>query len=218
MSTLGITTFLRIDQQIMDDVLPHLVAVIPHNELHCHWLFILKNLNTELGNWLMAQSDEAIGLGSINEETMELQNVANPKYVVVGISYSTLTADMLTKLAMRVNTRMTDVHAFKYLNYAVKTRNPLIMWNRERKQYYYESENPVYAKFKTVSNLTELELQFVESLAGHDFFYEYSDSLTAYKAGKHREANLKAAGVAMGLSQNRVEILYNAEYKRLTNR
>lgn len=218
MSTLGINTFLRIDQQIMDDVLPHLVAVIPYNELHCHWLFSIDNSNAKLANWLMAQSGEAIGLGSVNEETMELQDVANPKYVVVGISYSTLTVDMLTRLAMRVNTRMTDVDAFKYLSNAVKTRNPLIMWNRERKQYYYESENPVYAKFKTVSNLTELELQFVESLTGHDFFYEYSDSLNVYKAGKQREAFLKENGVKMGLSQTRVEILYNAEYKRLVNR
>lgn len=218
MSTLGITTFLRINQEMVDILLPHLVAVIPYKELHCHWLFNIDNTNTKLIDWLMAQSGESIGIGSVNTTTLSLEEAANPKYAVVGISYSTLTTEMLTKIVSRTNSRMTDVHDFKYLNYAVKTRNPLLMWCRERKQYYYESQNPMYDKFKTKTSLSELEQKFISSLAGHDFFYEYSDSLNVYKAGKRREAELKEAGVKMGLTHNQVDVLYNAEYKRLAKR
>ena len=64
----------------------------------------------------------------------------------------------------------------------------------------------------------KLEKKFLDSLIGHDFWTDYSDSPSVRRRGDAEMNRLKAEGIEMGLSKADVDRLYTQKANELSKR
>lgn len=218
MSKLKISSFLRIDDTMLEVVLPHVQFSYPHNGHRAIWAIPITVNSPGLVAWLNAQDVDCYAGGvylPMDDGTL-VPASREATHIGLGVSYSKLTIDQIKRIANRPSMRITSTAEFKYVAHAVKTDNPLLRMNPARRMYYYETHTPALkadARKHIHEKLAPKEAQFIESLHDHDFFYEYSDSINVYRNGKRHEEELKAAGVALGLTHERVNELYNLAYR-----
>lgn len=216
MNKLNIQTFVRVDQDMVDKLLPRVHFALPYKEHWALWIIAIDCPCPDVFKW-MSHQDASVYVpvdycpdGTLSNGSPE------SRYIAIGVSYSTCDLDLLKLLASRPSLSIKSCAGFEYVENLVRTKNPLLRLSVSRKVYYFESGVTALradAKKHIHHRLSPKEAEFINSLAGHDFFYEYSDALNVYRNGKRREEELKAAGVALGLRQDRVDELYALAYR-----
>lgn len=219
----GIKTFVRLDENVMDVLFPH-VTLTKHVKDHwVYWMLPTEKVTPQIKDWLDHQGASAwtttkfIGVDFLVQHNEPTDAYT---YLTIGISLSGVTEQQVARM---LNDRRSfsivpcDL-AFGDFN---ETKSPLLFTKGDANFLYAQRiVKPIeelIAHLRRPPNL-ELEKKFLDSLEGHDFWYDYSDSLSAYKAGKARAEDLKRAGRELGLTGAEVEQLYNQKYKELMKR
>ena len=227
-NNIGIKSYIRLDQAMIDLFLPAKPVGYYADGHWQHWVFYNHDVNEEIKVWLDAHPESwthirLLGVGN--------ECVPDPKgaYVAIGISLSEITPKQIrTLLDSRSPFSLVSV-SLDMPGYT-PTKNPNI-YTREDKDFLYvargiglEQELPL--DLSTVGDvpsdhlfdLRAKEQEFKDSLDGHDFWYDYSDSASVWKAGEARTKDLKQAGMDMGLSRATVDRLYLEKYNELMKR
>lgn len=223
-NNIRIKCFIRLDQTMMDLLLP---KVIVGHHVEKHWMFWtipVRELTGEVAQWLEAQPKDSWARVSYTNMFEQLMLNEQGDRIAIGISLSDISPEQIRMLidsrkAMSIITCSIDE------SYS-RTKNPHIYTDPLKNgmtTYMYvkkgtglpETAKPIIPVYRAPQDLVE---KFMASLEGHDFFYEYSDSLSVWKAGKADEQRLKAEGVAMGIPEDEVNRLYDKKYKELTKR
>ena len=218
-----IKTFIRLDTELLKMFGP-LVNTTVVAKGHCIVATLKHTANdrADVLAWLAAQPNDCYA-------HVEVPTRGGSR-IEIGFSLSKLEYGELVKMTNSRNFSIIQHSRSVYTGMKLTpTGNPLLS-TAEGSDYLYliphedapieevAAQLPVEIPPETMAIVTKLsatEQEFIDSLKGHDFFYAYSDSLSVFKAGKADEDRLIAAGVAMGLSETRVQHLYRAEYKRL---
>lgn len=218
MSKLKISSFLRVDDNMLEIVLPHVAFAYPHKGHRAIWAIPIDVKSPGLIAWLNAQDVDSFAGGfyiPMDNGTL-IPAATTATHIGLGVSYSQLDINQIKRIAVKSAMRIIDTADFQYVEHAVATDNPLLRLNMARRMYYYETNKTAIkpnARKHIHSKLSRREAEFIDSLTGHDFFYEYSDSIEVYRSGKRHEEILKEAGIKMGLTHERVNELYKLAYR-----
>lgn len=222
-NNIRIKTFIRLDQQMIDLLLPK-VTVGHHLEKHwMFWTIPVREVTGVLETWLKSQPEDSWARVSYADMFSQLMLDKNGDRIAIGISLSEITPEQIRTLidsrkAMSFITCTIDERF-------IATKNPYIFTDPRKDggiSYMYVQNGiglpqplPPFESSPLFAPSAELEKKFKDSLEGHDFWYDYSDSLSVWKAGEARTKELKDGGVAMGLSRSDVDRLYREKYKEL---
>lgn len=222
---LDIKTFIRADDAMLDLLLPQVTTGYHFKDHWAIWLIPTNKVTTEVKEWLGYQPansyDTCRYIGFVDGlKSCNADETTYATYLAVGVSLSMLTRDQIQRL-IRSKGSLSIVEADVTLPGYDATKNPNLftqgskgfMYTSRRKVEYVKIEVPPPDESKMA-----LAQKFLDSLEGHDFWYDYSDSLSVYKAGKARADDLKRAGRELGLTAVEVENLYNQKYKELMKR
>lgn len=203
-----INKFIRIDDVVKQLVYPHVnVAKTLDKRYLVVTLKCAANNDQQLIHWLKHQDKETYAI--------------EKNRIVIGLSISTLDEK---ELAEAVNVglvflmpplleRSAIAHATNHNVFYFEKISQLFV----RRTNVAKVSTPQEVDSCPVPNMntdtTELEKKFVESLTGHDFWYEYSDSSSVYHAGRNRHEALIQEGVNTGLTRKRCEELYSQTYQ-----
>jgi hypothetical protein len=225
-NNIGIKTFVRLDQAMIDLLIPH-VSVGYHVEKHWAFWVLTPHISEEVETWLSLQPEDSYTRVSYTSTFRQLLCDPKSSRIAIGISLSEVTGKQIHQL-LSSRKPLSFVSTGLDLSDYIPTKNPLI-YNEASQEFFYVSRNigadatavtptPIPQFPTTPPTNPELAQKFIDSLAGHDFFYDYSDSLAVYKSGKAAEKRLKDEGVAMGISRTEVERLYTEKYKSYLKR
>ena len=221
---IDVKTFLRADDAMLDLLLPHVSCGYPVKGHWAVWLIPTNKVPDEVKTWLQHQPVDAYDtcryIGFVDGlKSCEVNDPTYTTHLAIGVSLSTLDREQIQRL-IRGKGLLSIVEAdVSRPGYDV-TKNPNLFTQGSTGFLYtsrYQPMQRVITETVSDSNL-DLEQKFLDSLEGHDFWYEYSDSLSVYKAGKAREEEIKRAGVEMGLANSEVERLYKQKYQELMKR
>lgn len=223
-NNIRIKCFIRLDQTMMDLLLP---KVIVGHHVEKHWMFwtiSVRELTGEIGEWLKAQPNDSWARVSYTSMFEQLMLNEQGDRIAIGISLSDISPEQIRMLidsrkAMSIITCSIDESYSRTKNphiYTDPLKNGLTTYMYVKKGLGLpETAKPIIPVYQVPQNLVE---KFMTSLEGHDFFYDYSDSLAVWKAGKAAEKRLKEEGVAMGIPREEVERLYTEKYKSYLKR
>lgn len=227
-NNIGIKAYIRLDQTMIDLFLPAKPVGYCADGHWQHWVFYNHNVNEEMWVWLNNHPESWTHIRLLGVDN---QYVPDPKgaYVAIGISLSEITPTQIrTLLDSRSPFSLVSV-SLDMPGYT-PTKNPNI-YTREGTDFLYVErgiglEPKLPLDLSTVGDvpsdhlfdLRATEQKFKESLDGHDFWYDYSDSAAVWKAGEARAKELKQAGMDMGLSRATVDRLYLEKYNELMKR
>lgn len=219
-NNIGIKTFVRVDQAMIDLLLPEVITGHQVEDHWGFWVFNAKTISPKIKEWLACQPSDSWAVVRFTSAYQRL--IADPEgtRIAVGVSLSQVTPEQIRQmLDSRKPISIIEVET-GLLRYTV-TKNPNI-YTADRDFFYVPRfvgqglPEPIKPSVSMRSSNTELEQKFKDSLNGHDFWYDYSDSLSVWRAGEARTKDLKDAGIAMGLSRSDVDRLYDEKYKELT--
>lgn len=221
---LDIKTFLRADDEMLDLLLPQVTTGYHFKGHWAVWLIPTNVVNNEVKAWMEHQPADSFAtcryIGFVDGlKACNIDETTYTTYLAIGVSLSMLTRDQIQRL-IRSKGSLSIVEADVTLPGYDATKNPNLFTQGSTGFLYtsrYQPMQRVITETVSDSNL-DLEQKFLDSLEGHDFWYEYSDSLSVYKAGKAREEEIKRAGVEMGLANSEVERLYKQKYQELMKR
>lgn len=235
---INIKSFIRLDQTMLDLLLPTVkIGMVAEN----HWVYWLvpnKNLTPELKEWLSAQPDDCHAKVSLTSRFTQLCKDEKGRYTAIGISLSQATPSQIRSILDKRKPVGLITSSFIQHNLEDGTLTPTVnehIFLNKKGDYLYVKTDigkptlPVDLSVEPPASTSslpypssrpdpEMAEKFESLLEGHDFFYEYSDSLSVYKAGKRHEEELKSAGLALGLSRKHVDEIYNAKYQSLMKR
>ena len=217
---LDIKTFLRADDAMLDLLLPHVTAGYHFKDHWAIWMIPTENVTDETKEWLSYQPAKSFDtcryIGFIEGiKSCSVNEIGYVTYLAIGVSLSALNREQIQRL-IRTKGSLSVIEADVTLPGYDVTKNPNLFTQGSTGFLYtsrYKAELTLAPKEESSSDLAK---KFLDSLEGHDFWYDYSDSLSVYKAGKARAEALKRAGCEMGLTGDEVERLYNQKYKELT--
>ena len=221
---INVKTFLRADDAMLDLLLPHVSGGYPVKGHWAVWLIPTNKVPEEIKTWLQHQPADAYDtcryIGFIEGlKSCSVNEIGYVTYLAIGVSLSALNREQIQRL-IRTKGSLSVIEANVTLPGYDVTKNPNLFTQGSTGFLYtsrYQPMQRVITETVSDSNL-DLEQKFLDSLEGHDFWYDYSDSLSVYKAGKARAEDLKRAGCEMGLTGAEVERLYNQKYKELMKR
>lgn len=219
---LDIKTFIRADDAMLDLLLPQVTTGYHFKDHWAIWLIPTNKVTTEVKEWLGYQPansyDTCRYIGFVDGlKSCNADETTYATYLAVGVSLSMLTRDQIQRL-IRSKGSLSIVEANIEIGDYTSTKNPnLFTQGSAGFMYTPRFKSLPVAPVADESKLA-LNQKFLDSLEGHDFWYDYSDSLSVYKAGKARADDLKRAGRELGLTAVEVENLYNQKYKELMKR
>ena len=219
----GIKTFVRLDENVMDVLFPH-VTLTKHVKDHwVYWMLPTEKVTPQIKDWLDHQGASAwtttkfIGVDFL-VHCVEPTDAYT--YLTIGISLSGVTEQQVARM---LNDRRSfsivpcDL-AFGDFN---ETKSPLLFTKGDANFLYAQRiVKPIeelIAHLRRPPNL-ELEKKFLDSLIGHDFWTDYSDSPSVRRRGDAEMNRLKAEGIEMGLSKADVDRLYTQKANELSKR
>lgn len=213
----SIKTYLRLDDMMMSTVLP---AVSGGYHVEGHWMIwsiLHSKVTPEIEAWLAAQPDNAYAKVRFIGFCDKVVDDASGTHIAVGVSLSTATNEMLyTLYSGKQPMSMVQVRGTSQLS---PTKNPLLFVDKSRPDFLYYKLTPKEYVLPAMPQVgAELAQKFEDSLKGHDFWYDYSDSYSTWKAGENDMKRLKDAGVEMGLTRTQVDTLYAEVRKKLMKR
>lgn len=222
---LDIKTFIRADDAMLDLLLPQVTTGYHFKEHWAVWLIPTNIVNNEVKAWMEHQPADSFAtcryIGFVDGlKACSIDETSYTTYLAIGVSLSMLTRDQIQRL-IRSKGSLSIVEADVTLPGYDATKNPNLftqgskgfMYTSRRKVEYVKIEVPPPDESKLA-----LAQKFLDSLEGHDFWYDYSDSLSVYKVGKARADDLKRAGRELGLTGAEVDRLYNQKYAELMKR
>lgn len=217
----GIKTFVRLDENVMDVLFSH-VTLTQHVKDHwVYWMLPTEKVTPQIKDWLDLQGETAWAttkfIGFI-DGIKRCEPTDGYTYLTIGISLSTVTEQQIAQM-------LSDRRSFGIVPCDLaygdfnETKSPLLFTKGDANFLY--AQRIVKPIEELIAHLRpvpkpELEKKFLDSLNGHDFWYDYSDSLSVWKRGDAEMKRLKAEGIEMGLSKSDVERLYIQKYKELT--
>lgn len=219
----GIKTFVRLDENVMDVLFPH-VTLTKHVKDHwVYWMLPTEKVTPQIKDWLDHQGASAwtttkfIGVDFLVQHNEPTDAYT---YLTIGISLSGVTEQQVARM---LNDRRSfsivpcDL-AFGDFN---ETKSPLLFTKGDANFLYAQRiVKPIeelIAHLRRPPNL-ELEKKFLDSLIGHDFWTDYSDSPSVRRRGDAEMNRLKAEGIGMGLSKADVDRLYTQKANELSKR
>ncbi len=219
----GIKTFVRLDENVMDVLFPH-VTLTKHVKDHwVYWMLPTEKVTPQIKDWLDHQGASAwtttkfIGVDFLVQHNEPTDAYT---YLTIGISLSGVTEQQVARM---LNDRRSfsivpcDL-AFGDFN---ETKSPLLFTKGDANFLYAQRiVKPIeelIAHLRRPPNL-ELEKKFLDSLIGHDFWTDYSDSPSVRRRGDAEMNRLKAEGIEMGLSKADVDRLYTQKANELSKR
>lgn len=219
----GIKTFVRLDENVMDVLFPH-VTLTKHVKDHwVYWMLPTEKVTPQIKDWLDHQGASAwtttkfIGVDFLVQHNEPTDAYT---YLTIGISLSGVTEQQVARM---LNDRRSfsivpcDL-AFGDFN---ETKPPLLFTKGDANFLYAQRiVKPIeelIAHLRRPPNL-ELEKKFLDSLIGHDFWTDYSDSPSVRRRGDAEMNRLKAEGIEMGLSKADVDRLYTQKANELSKR
>lgn len=235
---INIKAFIRLDQTMLDLLLPTVTVGKVAENHWVYWLVPNKNLTPELKEWLSAQPGDCHAKVSFTAHFTHLYKDENGYYTAIGISLSQVTPSQIRSILDTRKPLGLITTSFLQNNLEDGTLTPTVnehIFLTKKGDYLYVKSDiglpalpldlsveppasPSSSPYPSSRPDPELAAKFEDLLEGHDFFYEYSDSLSVYKAGKRHEEELKRAGVELGLSTKHVDELYKAKYQSLMKR
>ena len=221
---INVKTFLRADDAMMDLLLPHVSCGYPVKGHWAVWLIPTNKVPDEVKTWLQHQPVDAYDtcryIGFVDGlKSCEVNDPTYTTHLAIGVSLSTLDREQIQRL-IRGKGSLSIVEADVSRPGFDVTKNPNLFTQGSTGFLYtsrYKSAQTAVTETESESKLV-LKQKFIDSLKGHDFWYDFSDSLSVYKAGKARAEDLKRAGRELGLTGAEVEQLYNQKYKELMKR
>lgn len=235
---INIKSFIRLDQTMLDLLLPTVTIGMVVKNHWVYWLIPNKNLTLEHKEWLSAQPDDCHAKVSFFANLTHLCKDENGRYTAIGISLSQVTPSQIrqildTRKGLGLITSSFIQHNLEDGKFTPSVNEHIFL--TKKGDYLYVKTgigkptlpldlsveppaSPSSSPYPSSRPDPELAAKFEDLLKGHDFFYEYSDSLSVYKAGKRHEEELKSAGLALGLSRTHVDEIYNAKYQSLMKR
>jgi hypothetical protein len=219
---INVKTFLRADDAMLNLLLPHVSCGYPVKGHWAVWLIPTNKVPDEVKTWLQHQPvdvyDTCRYIGFVDGlKSCEVNDPTYTTHLAIGVSLSALDREQIQRL-IRGKGSLSIVEADVSRPGFDVTKNPNLFTQGSTGFLYtsrYKAELTLAPKEESSSDLAK---KFLDSLEGHDFWYDYSDSLSVYKAGKARAEALKRAGCEMGLTGAEVERLYNQKYKELMKR
>lgn len=219
----NIKTFLRVDDSMLETLLP-LVNLGYHYKDHwVVWMIAADKVTPEVEEWLRHQPDDAHDIcrhiGFIDGiKSCPVDEVGYITYLTIGVSLSAVDRDQIYR--MKQHGRLSIIEADTTRPGFDATKNPHLFTQASMGFVYTPRFAKPLADFVLVDKKVnpELEEKFLASLDGHDFYYDYSDSLSVWKRGEAATKRLKDAGIEMGLSKADVDRLYLLKCKELTKR
>lgn len=216
---IDVKTFLRADNAMLDLLLPHVSCGYPVKGHWAVWLIPTNKVPDEVKTWLQHQPIDAYDtcryIGFVDGlKSCEVTDPVYTTHLAIGVSLSALDREQIQRL-IRGKGSLSIVEADVSLPGYDVTKNPNLFTQGTTGFLYtprYKSTQTAVTETESESKLV-LKQKFIDSLKGHDFFYEYSGSLSVYRAGKAHEEKLKLEGCAMGLSKPEVDRLYAQAYK-----
>ena len=219
----GIKTFVRLDENVMDVLFPH-VTLTKHVKDHwVYWMLPTEKVTPQIKDWLDHQGASAwtttkfIGVDFLVQHNEPTDAYT---YLTIGISLSGVTEQQVARM---LNDRRSfsivpcDL-AFGDFN---ETKSPLLFTKGDANFLYAQRiVKPIeelIAHLRRPPNL-ELEKKFLDSLIGHDFWTDYSDIPSVRRRGDAEMNRLKAEGIEMGLSKADVDRLYTQKANELSKR
>ena len=225
---LDIKTFLRADDEMLDLLLPQVTTGYHFKEHWAVWLIPTNVVSNEVKAWMEHQPADSFAtcryIGFVDGlKACNIDETAYTTYLAIGVSLSMLTRDQIQRL-IRSKGSLSIIEANIEIGDYTSTKNPnLFTQGSAGFMYTPRFKSLTAALADAIAPLVDesklaLNQKFLDSLEGHDFWYDYSDSLSVYKAGKARAEDLKRAGRELGLTGAEVEQLYNQKYKELMKR
>lgn len=220
MYSVNIKTFLRADKDMLDVLLPHVSLGFHYKDHWMLWMIPTYKVTTDVGEWLKVQpstSWETCKVIGVNAGVVTATPSDRYTYLTIGVSLSMLDQEQIRRIH-DTGDQFSLVEADVTFGNYLPTKNPSL-FTLPGKDFLYiprchKAAMPVEMQVdESAIRHAEIEQKFIDSLVGHDFFYEYSDSLSVYRAGKAHEEKLKLEGCAMGLSKSDVDRLYAQAYK-----
>ena len=206
----SIRTYIRLNAELIELLKANIVTSIV---IEGKWLQLGMRHDTYLDQrimtWLEAQSPSAYYRGADDR-------------IMIGVSLSQLDFSQLEYLGRSKIIRAISPINRNYANAVANPSQPLLAVVPNSGIFYLETKafdkkmEELAAARKSPDQLNATELAFMESLNGHDFWYDYSDSISVYRAGEARTKDLLDAGVESGLTLARAKELYTKKYKELT--
>ena len=208
----SIRTYIRLNAELIELLKTNIVTsiVIEGKWLQlgmCHDTYLDQRIMT----WLEAQSPSAYYRGADDR-------------IMIGVSLSQLDFSQLEYLGRSKIIRVISPINRNYANAVANPSQPLLAVVPNSGIFYLETKafdkkmEELAAARKSSDQLNVTELAFMESLNGHDFWTDYSDSPSVRRRGDAEMNRLKAEGIEMGLSKADVDRLYTQKANELSKR
>ena len=208
----SIRTYIRLNAELIELLKANIVTsiVIEGKWLQlgmCHDTYLDQRIMT----WLEAQSPSAYYRGADDR-------------IMIGVSLSQLDFSQLEYLGRSKIIRVISPINRNYANAVANPSQPLLAVVPNSGIFYLETKafdkkmEELAAARKSSDQLNATELAFMESLNGHDFWTDYSDSPSVRRRGDAEMNRLKAEGIEMGLSKADVDRLYTQKANELSKR
>ena len=208
----SIRTYIRLNAELIELLKANIVTsiVIEGKWLQlgmCHDTYLDQRIMT----WLEAQSPSAYYRGADDR-------------IMIGVSLSQLDFSQLEYLGRSKIIRAISPINRNYANAVANPSQPLLAVVPNSGIFYLETKafdkkmEELAAARKSSDQLNATELAFMESLNGHDFWTDYSDSPSVRRRGDAEMNRLKAEGIEMGLSKADVDRLYTQKANELSKR
>ena len=208
----SIRTYIRLNAELIELLKTNIVTsiVIEGKWLQlgmCHDTYLDQRIMT----WLEAQSPSAYYRGADDR-------------IMIGVSLSQLDFSQLEYLGRSKIIRVISPINRNYANAVANPSQPLLAVVPNSGIFYLETKafdkkmEELAAARKSSDQLNATELAFMESLNGHDFWTDYSDSPSVRRRGDAEMNRLKAEGIEMGLSKADVDRLYTQKANELSKR